>query len=89
MNEHTPGPWREARYDLDQWWLDVAIESVSEEEAVVYTSSRATLGDRALIIAAPDLLAEVRRLHTCVTCEDGCPTAEVVRKATTYTGRLR
>ena len=71
---HTPGPW-DADYDpyvatLDKGEnMDVLTIRVptSEDGEVAWTNQH-------LAAAAPDLLAEVKRLHKLLLTHDVCPT---------------
>lgn len=72
MAEHTPGPWRhvgtgiEARAFDGSWkWLTPVVRGGSPEQATA---------NRALMAAAPDLLAALR--HMVGSVNGGCKIAE-------------
>ena len=63
---HSPGPWelREgARVDDEAFWLDIVAENGEIQENVGFSDTK-TPADVCLMVDAPLLLAEVKRLRS-------------------------
>jgi len=70
MSKHTPGPWKEA-----MWGGRVAIihdrtDDGTFDVVVACNDSAPTFADARLIAAAPDLLAMLQELATCLQERD-------------------
>ena len=78
MSEHTPGPWMVAR------GVPAAVDALSGglvAEAVGSFDSDAEKANARLIAAAPDMLAELKRLRDVVGDEDVDCIEAVIAKA--------
>ena len=79
MSEHTPGPWRVPMIDGESTGIlwgneDKSVAIVCGSDAVMTANAR-------LIAAAPDMLAELKRLRDVVGDEDASCIEAVIAHA--------
>ena len=68
MSEHTPGPWRVPMIDGES--TGILWDNEDKSVAIICGTDAAMTANATLIAAAPDMLAELRRLRDVVGDED-------------------
>ena len=78
MREHTPGPWKWSVEYTDNGGRYDCLTAANGEE-IIGENGSVDEYHKALIAAAPDLLASVRELTRCAPADDSAASAVYAR----------